>query len=265
RRSLPLWFTIIGKTLVNLFIFIICFLMFFSAYKFIPNTRVDWRAAAGGSLFTAVTILGFFIAFRLWITGFTTTGYIYGVWAAIPLGMLVILSSTQIILFGLELSYIIQHPILYTRDRRKNKQRDSLLWSCLNLLAMIYHRLYGENSALTEEQAIIHFDSNGNGNLAYIRETLVDAKLISFNEVSGEFYPTKPASQIRICDLQSFLIQHALQMPTRFVQLDPKWQSQMDATFQARLSRLQKNMPSRAHELNLADILPLLAEPAKRK
>ncbi|MCB1175592.1 MAG: YihY/virulence factor BrkB family protein, partial [Leptospiraceae bacterium] len=49
RRSLPLWFTIIGKTLVNLFIFIICFLMFFSAYKFIPNTRVDWRAAAGGS------------------------------------------------------------------------------------------------------------------------------------------------------------------------------------------------------------------------
>ena len=261
--KLPLWFTVLGKTLVNLFILVVCFLIFLGAYKAVPNTPVQWKAAAGGSLFTSITLLSFFIIFRLWVTGFTTTGYIYGVWAAIPLGMLIILTSTQIILFGLELAYVIQHPVLYQKSRRTSLQRDSLLWSCLTLLSLIYHRLYGENSPLTDESAV-HYFGDRLGRLDYIRETLLEGKWISYNEISGEYYPTKPASSIKMDELQAFLIEHSLRIPTKFVHLDKEKETLLSPTFEDRLQKILSTIETRDKRVTMADLLPVMVDWQKR-
>lgn len=262
-KSLHPWIRMIGSILVSIFIFTSCYLMFLFTYKFVPNTIVKWQAASIGSLFTSITILGFFIVFKMWITGFTTTGYIYGVWAAIPLGMLVILSSTAIILFGLELAYIVQHPILYKQQKRKaTTKRDSLLWSSILMLSMIYHKLYDENSALTDEQAIHYFSDNA-GRLDYIRDTLLESRLISYNEITGEYYPVKPASEISLLKLQKSLVDHSLRIPSRKLNFELLQASDLQELFDRDLKLVTATLGKSKNDLNMADLLPILADKKK--
>ncbi len=89
---------------------LLIFLLFtFSiAYYFIPNTKVYYASAIIGAIFSSISLMAFILVFRYWISAFSSTSYVYGVWATIPFGMLVILISTYIFLFGLELSFILQ-------------------------------------------------------------------------------------------------------------------------------------------------------------
>ena len=79
-------------------------------FRALPNADVGWKAAFGGSLFSALCVVGFFLVFRLIVSKSTTTAALYGVYVAIPLGMIVLLSTVQILLFGLEISYLLQNP-----------------------------------------------------------------------------------------------------------------------------------------------------------
>ncbi len=105
--------TSLGKSLLvqsslSLLLLLILFLLLFLLYVSIPYTRVKYKAAAIGAAFSSISMVLFFLFFRIWIGSFNTTGYIYGAWAAIPLGMLIILISIYILLFGLELAFVIQ-------------------------------------------------------------------------------------------------------------------------------------------------------------
>ena len=93
-------------------------------FRALPNADVSWRAAFGGSLFSALCIVGFFLAFRIIVGKSSTTAALYGVYVAIPLGMIVLLSTVQILLFGLEISYLLHNPrrirqARYLRNPRK--------------------------------------------------------------------------------------------------------------------------------------------------
>ncbi len=79
-------------------------------FRALPNKDVGWRAAFGGSLFSALCIVGFFLLFRVIVGKSTTTAALYGVYVAIPLGMIVLLSTVQILLFGLEICYLLHNP-----------------------------------------------------------------------------------------------------------------------------------------------------------
>lgn len=76
-------------------------------YKYIPTHPISRESAAVGGLFTATTLIGFVIGFQVWVTGFANTGRLYGVWAVIPVGMILLIFCTQILFFGLELACVL--------------------------------------------------------------------------------------------------------------------------------------------------------------
>ncbi|MBL8020519.1 MAG: YihY/virulence factor BrkB family protein [Leptospirales bacterium] len=77
------------------------------AYRYIPTHPISTRSAIIGGWFTSTGLLAFVIGFQVWITGFSNTGQVYGVWAVVPVGMILLLVCTQILFFGLELACVI--------------------------------------------------------------------------------------------------------------------------------------------------------------
>jgi len=94
--------------LAYIIIFILFFVFFLLLYLLLPNAKVLISAAIFGSTFTSYSLILFLIVTRLWWMFFSKNAYIYGIWAIVPLGMLMILISLQIILFGLELTHTLQ-------------------------------------------------------------------------------------------------------------------------------------------------------------
>ncbi|MCE9599271.1 MAG: YihY/virulence factor BrkB family protein, partial [Spirochaetia bacterium] len=77
------------------------------SYRYIPTHPITTRSAAIGAWFASTGLLGFVIGFQIWITGFANTGQLYGVWAVVPVGMILLLVCTQILFFGMELACVL--------------------------------------------------------------------------------------------------------------------------------------------------------------
>ncbi|MBX7058063.1 MAG: YihY/virulence factor BrkB family protein [Leptospirales bacterium] len=237
-----------------LLIFLALLGAFTAIYLFFPNTRVEWRPAVAGAGITATALLLFVILFRTWAANFTAAAYIYGVWAALPLGMIVILASTQIILFGLQTAYVVQHPYLYRSHRdgeAADRETDSLLWNSAILIALVYHKLYREKRPLTDEMALYFFERK-HLQLDYARERIREAGLIAYEPSSGEYFPVRPPGEITIALLQRALFADVFQLPD--YALDQRLRQSL-AALHARMSRL---LAAEASKLSVADLVPLL-------
>ena len=231
--------------------------MFVLAYRFVPNAFVDWRAATVGGAISAVSLLAFIVGFRIYAASPTTTTFIYGVWAAIPLGLIVILTSTQIVLFGLEVAYVIQHPYLH-RSRSgvaEETAEDSLLWNSLMLLSLTYHSMYQNKSALTDEVALDYFDRDSE-RLEFTRERLVRAGLVLYDPSGGEYLPARPAVEITVAEMQRLILENALRIPRHGLEMGSKFQERMQSMQKELLDRLGEA----SGQMNVAELLPLLKE-----
>lgn len=237
-------------------IFAALFAIFSLAYIYIPNAHVARRPALIGAGITAAALLGFLILFRTFMGGSSTTAYIYGVWAALPLGMLVILSSTQIILFGLTLAYVLQHPELYLTDReRKHRTRgyDSLLWNSILLLALSYHSLYRKRRPLTDETALRFFEG-AHLRVDSARERMVAAGLLAYEATAREYYPVRPAGAVTLSEIQKAILEGALAAPDEA--LDARLQKGLAAI----RPRLRVDAKRSDAELTIADFVPLMED-----
>ncbi len=237
-------------------IFAALFGIFSLAYIYIPNAHVARRPALIGAAITAAALLGFLILFRTFMGGSSTTAYIYGVWAALPLGMLVILSSTQIILFGLTLAYVLQHPELYLNDReRKQRTRsyDSLLWNSILLLALSYHSLYRKRRPLTDETALRFFEG-AHLRLESARERMVGAGLLAYEATAREYYPVRPAGAVTLPEIRNAILDGALAAPDEA--LDARLQKGLAAI----RPRTRADARRDAEELTIADFVPLMED-----
>ena len=243
------------RFVLGIFLLLTIFALIAPAYALVPYATVDWKSASVGAAITTVALLAFIIIFRVWVGGSTTTGVIYGVWAAVPLGLLVILASTQIILFGLEIAYVIQNPYLYKgaigQGEGDQEESDSLLWNFLLLISLTYHHLYDRKRPLTNEQALRFFQRDVS-RLEYTRDKLVQTGVIGYDSNAGEFFPVRPPSDIKISQLERTIIESALKMP----------EGAFSGRFSSRVKKLQKGILDQleraAGDLSIADLLPLL-------
>lgn len=89
--------------------FAVLWLMLAGAYKAIPNTRVKFRYAALAGVIAAVAFSVFQLVYIALQSGVSSYNIIYGSFAAIPLFLLWIQVSWQIVLFGAELSFSYQN------------------------------------------------------------------------------------------------------------------------------------------------------------
>lgn len=258
----PLIKATLFRLLVGGFIFFTILLVFMLAYMFIPNARVRWRPAMVGGAITAISLLAFIIGFRVFMSTSSTTVFIYGVWAAIPLGMLIILISTQIILYGLEVAFVLQHPYLY-RARADmdtaDQQEKSLLWNSILLLTLAYHSIYDDKKPLNDERALKHFDHQAY-RLDYIRNRLIAAELLSYDSSEGEYFPTRPASEIKLSDLQQLLLNSTLEIPD-YIQTT---RSEFYLRIKTMLDQLREHLNQQSQDTTIADLLPMARDSNER-
>ncbi len=202
------------KVLLYILLYLIVLSLFFLLYKFLPNVRVRWGAALIAGFVTSMALLIFGFSFRTWITGFANTGYIYGVWAIVPVGMIVILTSAQITIFGLEIAYVLQHPHLYRWGVWGGHQDrdDELLWNAVTLTTLVYRTIYAENHPLTNELALPYFN-NDPTTVETVRERLLDKHLFAYDSDTQEFFPVRPPNEIRIKDIYIAVFRDALKVP----------------------------------------------------
>lgn len=101
----------------NIYILFLAFLAFI--YRSLPNKAVSFKAAMSGAVVSSLGLSIFAWIFRTLVASFSNVGYIYGVWVAIPLGMLIILATVQIVLFGFQVAAIVDEK------RRKTENLSS--------------------------------------------------------------------------------------------------------------------------------------------
>lgn len=109
------WKPLIGHLLFNLLAFLSLNLIFTFSYSVLPNASVSLKAAWIGALLTSTITLLFTLVFRQVIPLFTNTGVVYGIWVALPLGLMVLLFLVQFFLLGLEITRLLDTPRLVRR------------------------------------------------------------------------------------------------------------------------------------------------------
>lgn len=106
------WRPLVGHLLFYQLAFFALNIIFTFSYLLLPNASVSLTAAWFGALLTSTITLCFTAIFRLIIPLFANTRVIYGIWVALPLGLLVMLFLVQFFLLGLEITRLVDSPRL---------------------------------------------------------------------------------------------------------------------------------------------------------
>lgn len=114
RKSASAVLTFLSRATLWLLVYGILGGILYAGYKYIPTYPLSRRSSALSAWITATALIVFVTGFQIWVTGFANTGRIYGVWAVVPVGMLLLLFCTQILFFGLELACVL--------DEQRNPQ-----------------------------------------------------------------------------------------------------------------------------------------------
>lgn len=130
---------------IQLVSFAITIAGFIGMYWFIPKAKVPLKNAAIAGVFVAVTFELLKYSFGIIMSNFTSYEAIYGAFAALPIFLLWIYLSWNLILLGVEISYTL--TIFATKEVYP---RHPLL-SLLDMLNLIYDRYQDGNSTSEEE------------------------------------------------------------------------------------------------------------------
>ena len=101
--------TILSTVTPALVSFIIATIAFFLLYFVLPNTRVQTKAAIWGAVVAALLWVIAKNMFGYYLTHYKPYASVYGVMALIPITVLWIYITWQIVLFGLQLTFTTQH------------------------------------------------------------------------------------------------------------------------------------------------------------
>lgn len=98
-------------------------LVFFVGYVLLPNASVHVRAAAVGSFVSALLWVIVISSFRLYVARYSYAN-LYGALALLPLFLLLLWISWLVVLFGLQITYTLQHLEGKRLERERKNQKD---------------------------------------------------------------------------------------------------------------------------------------------
>ena len=119
-----------------IFSFLALWAAIFLLFMFVPNTRVQFSAAAWASLATTVVFVGWMRVFTAMQVGVAKYNYIYGAFAAIPIFMFWLYITWVIWLLGAEFAFALQYSDTYRMER----SADSASMRARILLALLAMR-----------------------------------------------------------------------------------------------------------------------------
>ncbi len=175
---------------------------FFSIYQFTPNTKIRFFSSSLGALIASSFWVFGKWGFGLYITqvAHETWGKIYGPLYIIPIFFFWIYLSYAILLFGMEISYLLQYPEIFKKKQYKNVDLNNFsLFFMLNSLYMIY-KSFHNGTGSTSLNILARQNQLSRNQMGKIMTQLAEAGLVK--EMSSnskkEYLPIKPMDQIKI-------------------------------------------------------------------
>lgn len=226
---------LVGGLLFYLLPFVILTVAFALFYQFMPNTRVDWKAAfvggaVGGCLWQMNNMFNV-----LYVSRVITFTNIYGSLALIPVFLLGLYLSWLILLFGAQVSYAYQNRQAYLQEKQaeglSQRSREVI---ALRLMALIAQRFrHGAPPPSGRELAeTLGVSTRLAGQLL---ATLCRAGLLV--EVAGReaaFTPARPLDQITARQILEILrAGNGQDLVTRDDPLKAAVQAELEAIYQA--------------------------------
>ena len=190
-------------SIINFFApFVVIWIMFIFGFATLPNTKVPvFPASIGAALTGAVWVLfifGFIFYVRVFSSG---TQAIYGALAAIPLFLLMLYASSIILLYGAELTFVLQHPEIYMTEKglESLQKEKKLFFPGIELLTIIFKNFDQGNKPIKKEgfQKLANISTNELNRLLTIFE---EKQYITVNK-ENEWLPLKPAKFISLEDV----------------------------------------------------------------
>ena len=213
RQMLGVDGSVLLETASRIVSMIVCWLMFTFIYVVLPNTKVRFTSALTAGVVAGTAFLLFqwgYVHLQKWMTSYNA---IYGSFAALPLFLLWLQISWQILLLGGELSFA------YQNRQRFDEERESLLasYDCRRKLMVavmiIVARAFREgrgNVPFSEIRDKLDLPTRILSNIMF---TLVSAGLLNRitrdeREYEPEYAPARDISAMRIYDILSAVDSH---------------------------------------------------------
>jgi membrane protein len=203
----PFWrigITALGKFFLPFFVL---WLIFFFVYQILPFTYVKFKPAAIGAFCTSLALVIFIIGFQYYVSFFSAGKFaIYGTLAAIPLALLLIYVSTIIVLYGCEVTYLIQHPelirISYAKRNFEELEKHQI-WKGIQILHFIHSKfLAGKGETLDSE--LLKFCQSDQLEFERIMAVYAKNQYVAKTE-DGGWAPLKAAESITLDELIDIL------------------------------------------------------------
>ncbi|MBK7404259.1 MAG: YihY/virulence factor BrkB family protein [Phycisphaerales bacterium] len=223
------------------------FLLLLFLYMTIPNARVSVQCAAVGAAFAAVLWEAGKAAF-VGVIAFSSYQRLYGVLALIPLFLLWVYITWIIILFGLQLSYVLQYFRAFSVTEEEAHGPILIDPLALVRVASIVARRFasGGTASVAHVASTVGLDERTS---LLMLERLTDAGLVHRVPEGDEtetFALARPAEQIQAVDL---------------LRLASQMTDQTRQTGTDRLETLRRAQYEAAAGLTLAGLLPAASEP----
>ena len=185
--------------------YILVCLAFTLIYIFIPNTRVQFRAALIGGVIAGVIwkITGW--GFAAFIASSSKYAAIYSSFAIMILLLIWMYLSWLILLVGSQIAYFVQHPRYMTLHREpvvlSNRMREQL---ALQVMYLVGYNYFHDRPAWTLDRFVEYLDLPGEPVHRIIKVLVDKGYLIEIvNEETPVYLPLHDIETIRLVDLLS--------------------------------------------------------------
>ncbi|MDR0510458.1 MAG: YihY/virulence factor BrkB family protein [Rikenellaceae bacterium] len=180
--------------------------LFLFLYSVMPNTRVRLRNAFTGAAIAGTAFYIFQLAYVWAQSSMMSYNAIYGSFAALPLFLIWLQTSWQIVLFGAELSYAYQNLSNYEQERQamgmSYRDRQKVM---LAALVVIGRRFNSNAGAITYEQIAAELDLP----VRIVKDVVFDLENSGFiaatrdgdDERVNRYVPARAIDSLRISDV----------------------------------------------------------------
>ncbi|HOX40085.1 MAG TPA: YhjD/YihY/BrkB family envelope integrity protein [Candidatus Brocadiia bacterium] len=184
------------------------------AYKFIPHSKVSFKAAAWGAIIGAVGLQSAQSAFAFYVRGAVAKTEIYGSLGAVPFFLLWLYILWVIVLFGVEVTHTVENiNNLRIRERTRVFAREMIDRSLLLRVAYYIGYDFHTGKSPSSIQMISLRLNLPQDTIERAIDCMADRKLLSYaDEESGLVIPGRDLDEIRVADVIGIADAHALTM-----------------------------------------------------
>ena len=204
--------------------YFVVIIVFTALYKYMPNTRVDFRSALVGGLSGGFLWATLSIVFAAFIVGSARNQTIYASFAIAITTLFWLYLNWVILLIGAQIAFYYQNPAYLRIGRREprlsNSMRERLALNIMFLVGKEF-REPGEGVTLSQLSSQLQIPSI---TLAPIATSLESSGLLTSNEQEG-LLPAREMSRITLSDIVAVVRQEGETGSHR----DPQWSDSIEA------------------------------------